>query len=109
MIRGFNMRRAHEPYLTRVDNNKLCAFTQAALHLRGKHRVAGGRVGANDHDDIGIHHTVERLRTGRRSQRGLESIARRRVAHACTGIDVVIAHGGAHQFLYDVHFFIRAT
>ncbi len=106
---GLDVRRLHETDLARVDDDEPGALAQAALHLRGEHRVRLRRVGADDDDDVGIHDAVERLRAGRRAERLLEPVTRRRVADARAGIDIVVAEGRAHQLLHDEDFLVGAA
>ena len=60
-------------------------------------------------NDIGFHDTVERLCAGRCAKGLLEPIAGRRMAYACTSVDVVVTHRRSHQFLYDKYLFVRAA
>src|SRR5713101_7603877 len=68
-----------------------------------------GRVRADHHDDVGFVHRVEVLGAGRSSERGLETIAGRRMTHARAGIDVVVAEGRAHQLLDEISLFVGAA
>jgi len=68
-----------------------------------------GRVGADDQDDIGMIDGGEILRAGRCAERDAEPIAGRRVAHAGTGIDIIVAESRAHQFLNQIGFFVGAA
>jgi hypothetical protein len=71
------------------------ALAQAALHARGEHRVAVGRVGADHHDTSALSHRIEVLRAGRLAERLLQAVAGRRVADARAGVDVVVAEAAA--------------
>jgi hypothetical protein len=88
---------------------ELGALTQAPLHLRSKHRMSVGGVRADDKNDIGLHHRIEILSAGRLAQGILEAVARGGVAHPRAGVDVVVAETGAHQFLHQVGFLVRAA
>ncbi len=109
VVRRFGVRRAHEVDLTRVDDDELRAFAQAALHLRREHGVRGGRVRADHEHDVGLHHRVERLRAGGFAERRLEAEARGRVADARASVDVVVAERGAHELLDEIGLFVRAA
>ena len=93
MVVGLDMRRAHEVDAARIDDDQLGALAQPLLHARGEHRVAVGRVGADDHDHVGMLDRVEILGAGRGAEGGLEAIAGRRVADPRAGIDIVVAEG----------------
>ena len=69
VILGLDVRRADEADPARVDDDELRALSQAALHLRRKHRMPLGGVRADHHDDVRIHDAVEGLRSGRRAER----------------------------------------
>ena len=105
----FDVRRADQADLARVDDDQLRTLAQAPFHLRREYRVAGSRVGTDDHDDVGIHDAVEWLRAGRCAERRIQAVARRRMADARAGIDVVVAHRGTHELLYDEDLFVSAT
>jgi len=71
--------------------------------------VCVARVGAYDHDDVSVLDRLEGL-CARRGAEGLaHAVARGRMAHACAGVHVVGVQRGAHQFLRQVHLFIRAA
>ncbi len=109
VIRSLDVRRAHHVDGARVGDDQLRAFAQPALHARSEHRMAVGRIGADDHHHIRLHYGIEILGAGGFAERGLQSVAGRRVAHARAGIDVVVAECSAHHFLHQVGFFIGAT
>ena len=106
MVVGLDVRRAHDVGAARIDDDEARAFTQALLHARGEHRMAVGRVGADDHDDVGLVDALEVLRAGGFAERLLQAIAGRRMADAGAGIDVVVAEGGANHALHDVDFLV---
>ena len=68
-----------------------------------------GRIGADHEDHVGLHDRIEILRAGGLAQGCLESVAGRRVADARTGIDVVVAECGAHEFLHQPGFLVGAA
>ena len=69
VVVGLDVRRAHEADRARIDDDELRALAQAPLHLRGEHRMAVGRVRADDHDHVGLHDRIELLRAGRLAER----------------------------------------
>ena len=71
--------------------------------------MRGGRIGADDHDDVGVLDGVEVLRAGRRAVGLAEAIAGRRMADARAGIDVVVAEAGADELLHQERLFIGAA
>ena len=71
--------------------------------------MRGGRVGADDHGDIGVLDRVEVLRAGRGAESGRQAIAGRRMADAGAGIDIVVAEAGADQLLHQIGFFVGAA
>ncbi len=68
-----------------------------------------GRVGADDHDHVGLFDRVEILRAGRGAVGGLQAIAGRRMADARARIDIIIAERGADQLLHQEGLFIGAA
>ena len=82
---------------------------QPLLHPRREHRVGVGRVGADDHDDVGLVDGLEVLGAGRRAERLLEPVAGGRVADPGAGVDVVVAERRAHHLLDDVDLFVGAA
>ena len=46
--------RAHDVGAARIEHDQLGALAQPLLQPRGEHRMAVGRVGADDHDDVGV-------------------------------------------------------
>ena len=109
MIIGLDVRRLHEVGRARVGDDQLGAGTQALLHARPEHGMAVGRVGADDQDDVGLLDRAEILRAGGGAERGREAVARRRVANAGAGVDVVVAEAGTHQFLNEVRLLVGAA
>ena len=106
VVVGFDVRRAHQRDLARIDDDQFRTLAQAALQLRAEHRMAFGRVGADENDGVGLHDRSEFLRTGRLTHRVLQAIARGRMAHARAGIDVVVAESRAHQLLHQEGFLV---
>ena len=109
VIVRLDVRRLHDARRARIDDDQLRALAQAPLHLRGEHRMALGRIRADDHDDVRLHDGVEFLRAGRLAERVLQAVARGRVAHARAGIDVVVAERRAHQLLHEEGLLVRAA
>ena len=58
VIVRLDVRRLHDARRARVDDDELRALAQPPLHLRGEHRVAVGRVRADDDDDVRLHDGV---------------------------------------------------
>ena len=109
MILRLDMRRAHHVDAARIEDDQLRALAQALLHPRGEHRVSVGRIGADDHDHVGLFDRVEILRAGRGAVGGLQPIAGRRVADARASIDIVVAERGADQLLHQEGLFVGAA
>ena len=109
VVVGLDVRGAHQIDAARVGDDQLRALTQAALHLRCEHRVAIGRVGADDDDDIGLHHRIEGLGAGRLANGLLQAIAGRRMADASASVDVVVAERGADHLLDDIDLLVGAA
>ena len=104
-----NVRRAHQIDRTRIDHDQIRTLAQAALHARAEHRVSIGGVGADHHDGVGLLHRGEVLRTGTGAKGLLQAVTRRRMAHPCTGIDIVGAKRRADHLLHHVNFFVGAA
>ena len=104
-----DMRRGDHVDAARIDDDQLGALAQPLLQPRGKDRMAVGRVGADDDDDIGVLDRIEILRAGRGAEGGAEAVAGRRMADAGAGIDIVVAEAGADQLLDEIGFFIGAA
>ena len=109
MVVGLDMRRAHEVDAARIEDDQPGALAQPLLHARGEHRMAVGRIGADDHDHVGLLDRVEVLRAGRGAVGGLQAIAGRRVAHARAGVDIVVAEGRAHELLHQEGLLVGAA
>ena len=110
MVRRFHMRHAHHVGLARIDHDHLrAAFTDAPLHARSEHRMRIGRVGADDQHHVGFPNRVEILRAGGRAERRLQAIARRRMADARAGVDIVVAEGRADHLLHHEGLFVGAA
>ena len=99
----------HHLGAARIDHDQLGALAQPLLQARGEHRMGGGRVGADDHDDVGVLDRVEILRAGRGAEGGRQAVAGRRVADAGAGVDIVVAEAGADQLLHQIGFFVGAA
>ena len=99
----------HQVDPARIDDDQPRALAQAPLHLRSEHRMRVGRIGADDHDHVGVLHRIEILRAGRSAERGLEAVAGGRMADARAGIHVVIAECGADHLLHQVGLFVGAA
>ncbi len=84
-----------------IDDDELRSLPQAPLEARGEDRMAIGRVGANDHDDIRLFDTIEILGASRRAEGGLEAVAGRRMADAGAGVDIVVAKDLADELLHE--------
>ena len=92
-----------------IEDDQPGALAQPLLHARGEHRVAIGRVGADDHDHVGLLDRIEVLRAGRGAVGGLQPVAGRRMAHPRAGIDIVVAEGRAHELLHQEGLFVGAA
>ena len=68
-----------------------------------------GRIGADDHDHVGVLDRVEILGAGRGAVGGLEPIAGRRVADARASVDIVVAEGSADQLLHEEGLLVGAA
>ena len=71
--------------------------------------MAGRRVGADDHDDVGLPHRIEGLGASRLAEGLLQPITGRRMADARAGVDIVVAKGSADQLLHQIAFFVGAA
>ena len=106
VIVGLDVRALDEVGAARIDDDQLGALAQALLHARAEHGMGVGRVGADDHDHVGLVDALEVLRAGRLAERLLQAVAGWRVADAGAGVDVVVAERGAHHALHDVDFLV---
>ncbi len=106
---GVDVRRVHEVDGTRVGDDQLRAFTQPSLHARREHRMAIGRVGADDENHVALHHRIERLGARGFAERVLQAIPGGGVADAGAGVDVVRAEGRAHELLHQERFLVGAA
>ena len=109
MIRRLHVRQPHDFGDARIDDDQLGALPDSTLHLRREHRMPLGDVRADHHDHVGLHHRIEILGRRRGAERGLESVAGRRMTNARAGVDVVVAERGAHQFLHEKSFLVGAS
>ena len=109
MIGRFDVRRADQLGLARINDDDFCALTQALLHSRCKHRMRVTRIGADQQHHVGLLDRIEILRSGGGAERRSEAIAGRGVTDPRARIDVVVAEAGAHQFLHQEGFFVGAA
>ncbi len=109
MMPGFDMGGANDVGSARIDHDQFGAGAQALLQSRSEHRMAVGRIGADDHHDVGMLDGIEILGAGGGAEGARQTIAGRGMADAGAGIDVVVAKTGADQFLHHEHFFIGAA
>jgi len=109
MIRRLHVWQPHDFGDARIDDDQLRALADSTLHLRGENRMPFRDVRADHHDHVGLHHRIEILGRRRGAERGLESVAGRRMTNARAGIDVVVAEPGAHQFLHEKSFLVGAS
>ena len=93
----------------RIDDDELRALANAAFHHRAEHRMAFGGIRADHHDDVRLQHRIEVLARSTRPNRGREPELGWRVADTRTVVDVVVAERGAHEFLRQEDFLVRAT
>jgi hypothetical protein len=77
VVVGFHVRHAHEIDRARVHHDELRALAQPALHLRGEDRMAIGRIGADDDDDVGLLDRVEILGASRLTQSRFQAVTGR--------------------------------
>ena len=99
----------HQIDPARVGDDQLRAVPQPALHLRSEHRVRIRRIGADDHDHVGLFHRIEVLRSGGSAESGLESVAGRRMADTRARVGVVVAERRADHLLHQIRFFVGAA
>ncbi len=109
MVRGLDMGHAHQIDAARIDHDHFRAFANAPLHARSEHGMGIGRIGADNHDDVGIPHRIEILRACRGAVCRLQAIAGRRMADARAGVDIVVAEGRADHLLHHESFFVGAA
>ena len=109
MRRRLDMRRTDDVGAARVDDDQLRALAEPPLHPAGEDRMAVGRIGTNEDDDVRCHDAVEILGARRCAESGLQTIAGRRVTNARAGIDIVVAEARADQFLDEEGFLIGAA
>ena len=103
------MRRVHQVDGARVRHDQARTLADAALHLRAEHRMPVGGIGADHEYDVGLHHRVEVLRTGRLAESMFQAIAGGGMTDAGAGVDVVVAETGSHQLLHEVSFLVGAA
>ena len=61
MIIGLDMRHADQIDAARIENDQFRPFAQPLFHARRENGVPIGRIGADDHDDIGFIDRIEIL------------------------------------------------
>ena len=108
VMRRFDMCRFHQIDPTWINDDQLCTFAQTFFQTRCKHRVAVSRIGPNDDHDISMFNAVKVLRSRRRTKGLPQTVTRRRMAYAGTGICVVVAKNRAGQFLHKIGLFVCA-
>ena len=106
---GTAVRAVHRLGPARIDHDELRALADAAFHHRAEHGMALGGIRADDHDDVRLQHRIEVLARGACTHRGRKPELSRRVADSRTVVDVVVAERGAHEFLRQEDFLVRAT
>ena len=109
MVIGLDMHRTDQVNIPGIGDDQASALADTALHGRAEYRVPIGGIRADDQDHVGLANRVEGLGPGRFAQGLLETIAGGRVADAGAGVDVVVAEGGAHQFLHQISLFVGAA
>ena len=109
MVVGAHVRGAYEIDASGIGHDEMRPFAQAALHLRGEHGMAVSRIRADHEDHVGLHHRIEILGSRRFAHGLAQAVAGRRVANPGAGVDVVVAEPGAHEFLHEIGFLVRAA
>jgi len=109
VMRRLHMGRTHEIDAARIDHDQLRPLAQALFHARGEHGMGVGRIGADQHDDIGLLDRIEILGAGRSPERGAQPIAGRRVADPRAGVDIVVAEAAADQLLHQEGLLVGAA
>ena len=109
MVLRLDMGGAHDVGAARINHDQSGTGAQPLFQARGEHRMTVGRVGADDHHDVGVFHRVEVLRAGGGAEGRGQAVAGRRVADSGAGVDVVVAEAGADQLLHHEDFFIGAA
>ena len=61
VVVGLDVGRVDQVDLPRVGHDEAGAFPQAALHRGGEHRVAVGRIGADDEDHVAMQRTESKF------------------------------------------------
>ena len=92
----------------RIHHDELGAALGRLLEEGGGDRMVLGRIGADDDDDVGILALVEGRGHRRRADAFEQRRHRRGVAQPRAVIDIVGAETGAHEFLEQIGFFVRA-
>ena len=104
-----DMGRAHQLDAARIDHDQLRALAQSSLQAGAEYRVGLGGVRAHHQHHIGMRHRGEGLGAGGFPQGRFQAIARRRVADAGAGVDIVVAKTGPHQLLHQVDLLVGAA
>ena len=71
--------------------------------------MAVRRIGADEEDDVGLFDRIEVLGAGGGAECRLQTIARRRMADAGAGVDIVVAEAGADHLLDEIDLLIGAA
>ena len=106
---GLDMRHLDEIDTARIDDDQPRAGAQPPFHARGENWMGVGRIGADDHDDVGFIDRIEILRAGGCSERRLEAVTGRRMADTRAGVDIAVAEARAHELLDEKHLFVGAA
>jgi hypothetical protein len=109
VMRGLHVGRAHEIDAARIDHDQLRPLAQALLHARGEHGMGVGRIGADQHDDIGLLDRIEILSPGRSPERSAQPVAGRRMADPRAGVHIVVAEAAADQLLHQEGLLVGAA
>ena len=99
---------ARELAAARIGIDQLDAALRGVLHPGRRHRVIGGRIGADEEDHLGVLDVVHLVRHRARADALEQRRDRRGVAKARAMVDVVGAEAGAHQFLEEEGLFVGA-
>ena len=92
----------------RVHDDQRRATLGRLLEIGRRDRMVLGRVGADHHDDVGLFTFVEGRSHRARADPLHQGGDRRGMAQPRAVIDIVVAEAGAHEFLEQVGFLIRA-
>ena len=106
---GLDMGRTDGLGPARVDHDQLGALPKPPLHQGAEDRVPFGRVGTDDHDDVGLQDRIEVLAGRAPAHRRGQAELGGRVADARAVVDVVVAHHRSDEFLREEYLFVGAT